>query len=1370
VSEVFGEGRIEIVPDTTRFREKLLTELNAVRRSIPPVAVPVTLATSGAQAARNIQREVAATVATTQAALTSAAKGTSAASREVATAQRLATVASTKLAASQGAVVGAASEAAVAQVQLTRATAAVAAAERAQAAALTTNNAQLITASAETLRLAKARQGEAVSTLQAARSTAAYSSSLAVASRGAAATSLSILGIRGATLAASTAFLAGAAAIAVFAKSIGIAVGFERQLAVFRETAGATADEMERVGAAAKTLGADITLPAVSAADAAEAMVELAKAGLSVEDSIAGARGVLQLATAAAISNADAVELAASALNAFGLAGSQAVRVADVLANAANEAQGSISDIGISLSQAAAVGRQVGLTLEDTVAILTQLAREGLRGSDAGTSLRTALLRLVNPTEKAQAVIDKLGFAIRDASGNIRPDVFVNFGIATEKMGKAQRDAAAAIIFGQDAIRAVAIASRQSITDLLGMRRALTQAGTAADLAAARTEGLGGASQALVSELETIGISVGHSVTPALTAFVSGITSSAAAISESEGVREVLRDSLSTIGDAFDALGSVATTISPALSTAAGSFEGVVTSIGVPELLGGIAAYKLYPAALGGVRTAAAGLSSAYATARIAQLAFTAELGAGVIAASRSAAAFTGLGTSLLALARSPFVVATAVAALTAGLIFLATRETEAEAAQRRFGEVTENLSAKLTAARTAIDNYNRAISDLKTEQVAVSTARLAVEVAKAELAQSDAAQGSLERRQLENALALTLDQLRVAEQRLTQSRKDSRDALEIQQVAAENARAARLREVLAINDVVEAERKRIALAVSFEPTKFTGEAGRVRLLEAESRSLAEVTTEIRKRAAASRATGTVEGIDLAKRLRAIASLKERLNEISTPRVTRLILQSESLEAGLKRVAASFGITGREGVANFIREVVNAKPQAVQIFENILTTIRNIFVPGMAAIGGDSKEAFMTAVAIVPGAGARAGLPPLSLAEQALQAEIGGSLQQQLTIARQREREARRRFERASTKDARTEALEDLADRTRERKALEEQILSEQKAAAASTISAAKTAKEKQDDADQAVLDLVSRREARLAIRAEIASGTSGLQDDIRVARDQLRLTRQSIELVEKQVKDSKTKTQALLALRLQEAQEENALNALIEQRKENQRQAKKAAAERRRAFLQEALELNLEIATERDNRRERLRAIRALLKFWRQVLRDATAGTNAARKARLEIERLKNEEEEILKEQKERTSNFNKLAFEFLQQQQGFAANLLGNLFPASAAGGTVGGGASQGLRFPGFATPTTPGFPVARVPSEGGAAQRPDGALSAQAQAGVRLGPTQGQQQTLIEIMRQILRVLQAQNRGQAAPEARFQRASGSAVMDIL
>ena len=239
-------------------------------------------------------------------------------------------------------------------------------------------------------------------------------------------------------------------------------------------------------------------------------MTELARAGLDVQDSIVGARGVLELATAAQIDNAEAATLVASGLNAFSLSGEQAVHVADLLANAANAAQGSISEMGAAMQQAAAIAHQVGISLDDTVAILTLFARNGLRGSDAGTSLRTALARLIAPTKKAADLIDLLGLNVRDAQGNIRPEVFADFGEATADLPPALRDMAAEVIAGQDSIRAFAIGAREGARGLKLAQLQMAQTGTAAQVAAARSKGLGGSFNALASNAETLGIQLGE--------------------------------------------------------------------------------------------------------------------------------------------------------------------------------------------------------------------------------------------------------------------------------------------------------------------------------------------------------------------------------------------------------------------------------------------------------------------------------------------------------------------------------------------------------------------------------------------------------------------------------------------------------------------------------------------------------------------------------------------------------------------------------------------------------------------------------------------------------------------------------------------
>jgi len=289
-------------------------------------------------------------------------------------------------------------------------------------------------------------------------------------------------------------------------------------------TAQATAEDMKQVAEEARRLGADITLPAVSASDAAEAMTELAKAGLSIEDSIGGARGVLQLATAAEIENAQATEIVANALNVFGLAGTEAIRVADLLAGASIEAQGSIADFGGALTQAASVSRLVGISLEDTVALLTLLAKNGIQGASAGTVLRVALLRLVHPVGEAKRVIRELRLEIRNAQGEVRPEIFAEFEQATKSLTKAQRDAAAAQVFGVRGIRAQAILGREGAAALDDVREKTQRQGQAAEIASAQTEGFTGKLENLKNSLEALGISIGTVVIPPFGLLVDALT------------------------------------------------------------------------------------------------------------------------------------------------------------------------------------------------------------------------------------------------------------------------------------------------------------------------------------------------------------------------------------------------------------------------------------------------------------------------------------------------------------------------------------------------------------------------------------------------------------------------------------------------------------------------------------------------------------------------------------------------------------------------------------------------------------------------------------------------------------------------------
>lgn len=203
-----------------------------------------------------------------------------------------------------------------------------------------------------------------------------------------------------------------------------IGIEYENNLNILQAVTKATGAQMSQVAEKARQLGADINLPGVSAAGAAKAMTELSKAGFTVQQSMDAARGTLQLARIAHIEEGEAAGIAAAAVNAFGIAAGDVNTVVDELAATANSSSVEISDVSASFKMAAsvfsafqgpAVGSQEAITeLNTAIAIL---GNNGIRGSDAGTSLKQMLLQLTGPTKKAQNVMEGIALAAYGAAG-----------------------------------------------------------------------------------------------------------------------------------------------------------------------------------------------------------------------------------------------------------------------------------------------------------------------------------------------------------------------------------------------------------------------------------------------------------------------------------------------------------------------------------------------------------------------------------------------------------------------------------------------------------------------------------------------------------------------------------------------------------------------------------------------------------------------------------------------------------------------------------------------------------------------------------------------------------------------------------------
>lgn len=291
--------------------------------------------------------------------------------------------------------------------------------------------------------------------------------------------------------------------------AVKMAADFDKQMSAVQAATHATSGDMERLRQAALDAGADTKY---SATEAAKGIEELSKAGISTADVLAGGlKGALDLASAGTLDVGEAAETAASAMNQFGLKGKDVPHIADLLAAAAGKAQGSVHDMGMALNQAGLVSNQMGVSIEETTGTLAAFASAGLLGSDAGTSLKTAMLMLANPTEKSSDLMAEMGINAYDAGGNFVGMANLAGQLKTRLGGltQEQRNSTLATIFGSDAIRAASVLYEQGAEGITDWTKKVNDQGYAAETAKIKTDNLAGDIERLTGSLQTLAIESG---------------------------------------------------------------------------------------------------------------------------------------------------------------------------------------------------------------------------------------------------------------------------------------------------------------------------------------------------------------------------------------------------------------------------------------------------------------------------------------------------------------------------------------------------------------------------------------------------------------------------------------------------------------------------------------------------------------------------------------------------------------------------------------------------------------------------------------------------------------------------------------------
>lgn len=299
---------------------------------------------------------------------------------------------------------------------------------------------------------------------------------------------------------------------------------FTKTMNTMAAVAGVPGPQLEKLRALSIKLGQDTVF---SANEAGQGMLELAKAGVSVSDIMGGAlSNTLTLATAGDLGLADAATIAANAMNVFGIKGKDTQQVVDALAGAANASSADVAGLAQSLTQGGNAAALAGLDIQDTTAFLGALADQGIKGSDAGTSLKTFMLSLVPTSKTAQDAIKKLNLDFVDQQGNIRNinDVADELHNKLGGLTQVQQQVALKTIFGTDAFRAGAVAMKLGSDGLAEYEAATRKVGTASDVAAGKLKGLPGVIETLKGSIDTALLTIGDTLQPIVSSVANVIT------------------------------------------------------------------------------------------------------------------------------------------------------------------------------------------------------------------------------------------------------------------------------------------------------------------------------------------------------------------------------------------------------------------------------------------------------------------------------------------------------------------------------------------------------------------------------------------------------------------------------------------------------------------------------------------------------------------------------------------------------------------------------------------------------------------------------------------------------------------------------
>lgn len=316
----------------------------------------------------------------------------------------------------------------------------------------------------------------------------------------------------GAKLAATGIAAVGTALTGLGTYAVKVGSDFEAGMSKVQAISGATSEDMEQLSAKAKEMGASTKF---SATESAEAMQYMAMAGWKTQDMLDGIGGIMNLAAASGEDLASVSDIVTDALTAFGMSASDSGHFADVLAQASSNANTNVAMLGESFKYVAPVCGSMGYNAEDASIALGLMANSGIKASQAGMTLKNAIVNMASPTKQMQGVMDQYGLSLQNADGSMKSLKEV-MDMLRNKMGgldQATQAAAASTLFGKESMAGMLAVINASDSDYQKLTDAIYNAdGAAQQMADTMNDNLQGQITLLKSACEGLGIQLYESM------------------------------------------------------------------------------------------------------------------------------------------------------------------------------------------------------------------------------------------------------------------------------------------------------------------------------------------------------------------------------------------------------------------------------------------------------------------------------------------------------------------------------------------------------------------------------------------------------------------------------------------------------------------------------------------------------------------------------------------------------------------------------------------------------------------------------------------------------------------------------------------